>query len=340
MEAVQTFTPPQPLNTAVLFLIFNRLDTTKQVFEAIRQARPPRLYVASDGHRPDRAGEDEKVRQVRNYVLKNIDWNCEVKTLFGDRNMGCGVAVSSAIDWFFEFEEDGIIFEDDVLPDPSFFPFCEELLERYQDEPQVMMISGTYFAGEKYRLTESYYFSLYPHIWGWATWRRAWKCNDRQMKKWPQLKQTNFLSQLSGGDKYFINYWSKIFDMVHAGKVDIWSYQFTFACWVNLGLSIVPSRNLAKNIGFGTAGTHTLNDDYWIAKLPLQRMEFPLIHPINIERNIIEDRWYDKHVFGITFISSIISSLKLWIKQLPGGNVLARMYRFSRRLLQRLNKLW
>jgi GR25 family glycosyltransferase involved in LPS biosynthesis len=336
MEAVQNFPPHYPLNTAVLFLIFNRLDTTKQVFEAIRQARPPRLYVAADGHRPDHAGEDEKVREVRNYVLNNIDWNCEVKTLFRDRNMGCGVAVSNAIDWFFEFEEAGIIFEDDVLPDPSFFTFCEELLQRYRDELQIMIISGNYFAGEKHRPTTSYYFSKYPHMWGWATWRRAWKCNDRKMIEWPKIKQTNFLRQLADGDKYFINYWSKIFDMVHAGRTDIWDYHFTFACWVNHGLSIMPGKNLVKNIGFGTDGTHTFNDDHWIAKLPLQRIEFPLIHPMSVERNIAADRWSDRHVFGLTFISS----LKSWLVQQPGGDVMARMYRFFKRILQGNNKVW
>jgi hypothetical protein len=336
MEVGQTFTPPHPLNTAVLFLVFNRLSTTKQVFEAIRQAKPPRLYVAADGYRPDRTGEDKKVRDVRDYVLSNIDWNCEVKTLFRDRNMGCGVAVSNAIDWFFEFEESGIIFEDDVLPDPSFFPFCEALLERYRDESQIMMISGNYFAGDNHRPTKSYYFSRYNSIWGWATWRRAWKCNDRQMMMWPQLKQTNFLSQLGDGDKYFISFWSKMFDMVHAGRVDTWDYQFTFACWVNDGLSITPHKNLVKNIGFGADATHTFDDGNWVAKLPLQRIEFPLIHPSSIECNVAADRWSDRHVFGITFISL----LKLWVKQQPGGYFMARMYSLFKRLLRRCYKLW
>ena len=311
-------------------MVFNRLDTTKQVFEAIRQAKPPRFYIAADGHRPECAGEDEKVLEVRNYVLKNIDWDCEVKTLFRNRNLGCGVAVSNAIDWFFEAEETGIIFEDDVLPDPSFFPFCEELLERYRNEPQIMLISGNYFAGEKYRPVNSYCFSRYPHMWGWATWRRAWLCNDRQMVKWPQLKQTNFLSQLADGDKYFIKSWSKIFDMIYAGRDDIWDYQFTFACWVNHGLSILPSKNLVKNIGFGVDGTHTLDDGNWIAKLPLQLMEFPLIHPIIIARNVEADRWSDKHVFDITFISF----LKSWVMQQSGGVVMAIIYRFFKRILR------
>ena len=335
METVQTLIPPRPLKTAILFLIFNRLDTAKQVFGAIRQAQPPRLYVAADGHRPDRAGEDYKVREVRNYVLNNIDWPCEVKTLFRDRNMGCGVAVSNAIDWFFEFEETGIIFEDDVLPDASFFPFCEELLKRYMDVPQVMMISGNHFAGEKHRPATSYYFSKYPHMWGWATWRRVWKCNDRQMTEWPKLKKTLFLRLLADGNKYFISYWSKIFDMVHAGRSDIWDYHFTFACWRNRGLSIMPGKNLVKNIGFGAYGTHTFDEDNWIAKLPLERMEFPLLHPLSVERNVAVDRWSDRYVFGITFISF----LKSWLRQQPGGDIMARIYRLFKRIFQMNDKM-
>jgi len=336
MEAAQTFIPTHPLKTAILFLIFNRLDTTKQVFEAIRQAKPLRLYIAADGHRPDRPGEYDKTREVRNHVLNNIDWSCEVKTLFRDTNMGCGVAVSNAIDWFFEFEETGIIFEDDVLPDASFFPFCEELLERYKNASRVMVISGNYFAGEKHQPATSYYFSKYPHMWGWATWRRAWKCNDRQMIEWPKLKPTNFLRLLADGNKYFIHYWSKTFDMVHAGRSDIWDYNFTFACWANHGLSIMPGKNLVKNIGFGTYGTHTLDNDYWIARIPLERLEFPLIHPGRIERNVAADKWSDRYVFGLT----LISSLKVRLTNLPGGDVLAKMYRFFKRILQGDNKLW
>jgi hypothetical protein len=259
-----------------------------------------------------------------------------VKTLFRERNMGCGVAVSYAIDWFFEFEETGIIFEDDVLPDASFFPFCEEILERYKDVSQVMMISGNYFAGLKNRPATSYYFSKYPHMWGWATWRRAWKCNDRQMTEWPKFKQTNFLHLLSDGNKHFISYWSKIFDMVHAGRSDIWDYHFTFACWANHGLSIMPSKNLAKNIGFGAYGTHTFDDSHWIANLPLERIEFPLTHPVSIDRNIAVDRWSDRNVFGITFISS----LKSWLTQQPGGYVMVKIYRLFKRILQSDNKLW
>ena len=152
-----TFTPQHPLKTAVLFLIFNRPDTTKQVFEAIRKSKPPRLYVAADGPRTDKSGEAEKVEQVRRIAMQ-VDWNCEVKTLFREENLGCGKAVSSAITWFFKNEEEGIILEDDCLPNQSFFWFCEELLERYRDDMRIMAVSGDNFQKGLARNEFIYYF--------------------------------------------------------------------------------------------------------------------------------------------------------------------------------------
>ncbi len=158
------FVPSKPLETAVLFLVFNRLDTTKQVFEAIKEAKPPRLYIAADGARKDKSGEEEEVKAVREYVMKNIDWDCEIKTLFREKNFGCKYAVSGAIDWFFENEEQGIILEDDCLPSQSFFWFCEELLERYKDDMRIFMIAGTSYLFNEYEAINDYFFSKYISI--------------------------------------------------------------------------------------------------------------------------------------------------------------------------------
>lgn len=324
---------PHVLSTPILFLIFKRLDTTKLVFEAIRQVKPPKLYIGADGYRLGHKGEKEKIREVREYVLNNIDWDCEVKTLFRDENMGCGPAITGALNWFFGYEEAGIILEDDLLPDQSFFQFCEELLERYQDEPKVLSISGNYFAGEKNRPKTSYYFSHYLHVWGWATWRRAWLHYDRQMVKWAQLRDTDFLNDLSGGDRHFANYWSRIFDLVWSGKLDTtWDYQFIFATWVMDGLSIMPNRNLVKNIGFDINATHTIDESTWLANLPLERMEFPIVHPAKIERNHILDSWSDQNVFEIGFFSS----LKSWFILHPGGDALSKVYRFMRKYFSKI----
>jgi hypothetical protein len=251
------FVPPHPLNTAVLFLVFNRPNTTKQVFESIRKAKPPRLYIAADGLREDRLGEEETVQSVRNYVMSNIDWNCEVKTLFRDKNLGCKYAVSGAITWFFEQEEMGIILEDDCLPSQSFFWFCEELLDIYKCDTRIMMVGGTnYFDDLTDQVHESYIFSRYFNIWGWATWKRAWSLYDVGIKRWSKNMHNNDLKHVlcnAEASKYF----SRAFDLIKTNKIDTWDYQWCFTCLFNNGLSIVPAKNLISNIG--VTGTHTAN---------------------------------------------------------------------------------
>ena len=177
------------LKTPILFLIFNRLDTTRRVFEEIRKQKPRQLFVASDGPRVNKDGEREIVEKTRKLVLDNIDWECEVKTLFRGENLGCKIAVSSAIDWFFENIEEGIILEDDCLPAQSFFGYCEELLEKFREDGRISVISGDNFQFGWRNTSDSYYFSKNCHIWGWATWRRAWERYDVEMKTYPNFKK-------------------------------------------------------------------------------------------------------------------------------------------------------
>lgn len=270
----------------ILFLVFNRLETTQRVFEAIRQAKPPRLYIAADGPRDNIQGEASKVEAVREYVMSHIDWLCEVKTLFRKKNLGCKVAVSSAIDWFFEHEEEGIILEDDCLPDASFFPFCAELLERYRLDDCVMMISGVN-SHKSAVSSDSYYFSRYCNIWGWATWRRAWKHYDVTMRCWSDMRSKGILKGFSLEGKL---YWSWGFDEVVAGRINSWDYQWVFACWQNRGLAVVPTVNLVRNIGFGSDGTHTKKDEHNLGRLQVGRIERPLRHPKNIVVDFLADR--------------------------------------------------
>ena len=199
------------MKTAVLLLVFNRPDTTKDVFESIRKAQPERLYVAADGPRGHVNGERERCNEVRR-ITTDVDWPCKVMTLFRDGNLGCRIGVSTAIDWFFDNEPDGIILEDDCQPDPSFFEFSEQLLEHYRDNTNVMVISASYFHGEKYKPEYSYFFSIYNHCWGWASWRRAWQLYDRDMENWIDLRKSTWLKELSGGRRDFEEYWRDIFD--------------------------------------------------------------------------------------------------------------------------------
>jgi hypothetical protein len=286
-----TFSQPSPLKTAVLFLVFNRLDTTRQVFEAIRLAKPPRLYIASDGARLSREGEDETVKAVREYLVSNIDWECEVKILFREQNLGCKLAVSSAISWFFENEEMGIILEDDCLPDPSFFPFCEELLERYRHDPRIGMISGDNFQfGHKIN-NDSYYFSNINHIWGWATWRSRWQHDyDVAIKHWPQIRDEGRVADWFGS-KAEQDSFAENFEKVYQGKIDTWDYQWHFGSRLNGRISVMPNFNLISNIGFGEGATHTIGESK-LANLVIHEMQFPLKHPAAVfASQIMDSRW-------------------------------------------------
>lgn len=279
--------------TPVLFLIFNRPDTTQRVFEAIRKAQPKRLYVAGDGPRKYRDGESALVSQVR-AIATAVDWDCEIKILFRDENFGCGKAVSQAISWFFENEEMGIIMEDDCLPHPDFWRFCQELLERYKDDERVMAISGDNFQkGPRYS-PYSYYFSRYPHVWGWASWARAWKHYDFEMRLWSAAKEGKWLQSCFVGELKAGAYWVKVFDRVANGEIDTWDYQWHFVCWVQNGLTILPVANLVSNIGFDSRATHTVDEQNSIAALPVSSIGFPLEHPPVVVRNAEWDAFYDK----------------------------------------------
>lgn len=287
-----------PLNCPILFLVYNRPKTTTLVFESIKKARPCKLYIAADGSRDNKHGEAERVAKVRE-IATGVDWDCEVKTLFRDQNLGCKMAVSSAITWFFEHEEEGIILEDDCLPDQSFFCYCHRLLERYRHDTRVMAISGDNFQHGKKRSEYSYYFSRYPHCWGWATWKRAWQYWDGDFSSWPEIKEKCFLNDIAGGDETFCTYWRKIYDNCHAGKIDSWAYPWTYSCWVQNGLTILPNVNLVSNIGFGSGSTHTVKESTSVS-LSANKIDFPLQHPKCVLRNVHADRYTDQHIFNIS----------------------------------------
>ena len=289
------FIPPGPLITPVLFMIFNRPDTTQKVFNAIRQAKPTQLFIAADGPHTDIEGEIEKCQKARQ-ISTSVDWDCEVKTLFRDKNLGCKIAVSSAIDWFFENVEEGIILEDDCLPSQSFFWFCQELLEYYRDDTRVMHVGGVNVQFDQKREEATYYFSKYTYIWGWATWKRAWKHYDVNMKNFEKFKkeaQINNIFKIKQQQKY----WTKIFQLVHEGKIDIWDYQWVYTCFINNGLCIMPNKNLVSNIGFGSGSTHTKDNTSVFSKLETQEIT-EIIHPNFILSDQKVDLLTSKIFFG------------------------------------------
>ena len=291
------FTPLAPLQTAVLFLVFNRPDTTAQVFQAIRKVKPPRLYVAADGPRANREGEAERVALVCE-IATAVDWPCEMKTLFREENLGCKYAVSGGISWFFEQEEQGIILEDDCLPHPDFFGFCETLLERYAADERVAVVTGDNFQNGQHRgeAGASYYFSKYNHCWGWATWRRAWQHYQGDLLFWPEWSQSADWREKTL-DPVERRYWGKIFQRVRAGQIDSWAYSWTASVWFHGGLTATPNVNLVSNIGFGSDSTHTASADSPLAGMATGQLG-ELTQPDQVVQDIAADRYVFNHTFG------------------------------------------
>ncbi len=304
------------LDTPILFLVFNRPDTTKQVFAKIREVKPKQLFVAADGAREYKEGEQAKVDEVRKLILENIDWDCEVKTLFRDKNLGCGKAVSQAITWFFDNVEQGIILEDDCLPDLSFFPFCEELLEKYKDDERVMMISG-YNALGSYPSTASYIFSRIGAIWGWATWSRAWKHYDTNNHLWKQVKEQQILENLFIKDTNQTDYRKKVLEKTFNGEIDTWDYFWTFNRLIQMGTSIVSKDNLIQNIGFGEDATHTINRNAALEDVPVHSITSQLTHPLFIYIDeLFDNQVYYKTIGYRIFKPTITYKIKQIIKRI------------------------
>jgi hypothetical protein len=274
--------PTWQLTTPVALLVFNRPDTTARVFESIRAARPPRLLVVADGPRAGRAGEEELCRRTR-AVVERVDWPCEVATSYSDVNLGCRVRISSGLDWVFQEVEEAIVLEDDCLPEPSFYRYCEELLARYRADERIMVVSGTSYQFGVRNGPYSYYFSRYPHVWGWASWRRAWRLYDVEMRLWPAFRDEGWLEQLH--DRRLVRgFWRRMLDETHAGANATWDYQLAFACQAHHGLSITPGVNLVRNIGFGPQATRTRRKNRF-AEMPTEPMAFPLLHPPHMVRH-------------------------------------------------------
>lgn len=278
--------------TPVLFIVFNRPDKTERIFQRIRAIKPKYLYIAADGPREDK--EKELCNEVRK-IVSNVDWECEAKFLFRNENFGCSRAVISAIDWFFQNEEYGIILEDDCYPDLSFFPYCSELLTKYQGDTRVMMISGSNLGMESG--DSSYFFSKYGQIWGWATWKRAWAKFERTVN----IDDVNLRFD-SNKEK---NYWRKNFSRI------IWDVQWAvYSVWKNNGVAILPNVNLISNIGFGFGATNYKDKNNINAEIEIGSMTFPLIHPKVIAVSTEIDKKIFKQSYFVPFHKRIIRGIK------------------------------
>lgn len=284
--------------TPILLIFFNRAEVTLQVFEQIRKTKPKYLFLAADGPRPNRPDDTIACAETRK-IKDLVDWDCELKLLFRDVNLGCGMAVSSAISWFFEQVEAGIILEDDCYPDPSFFPYCAQLLSEYQNEKKVSIISGNNFQNT-IRGSASYYYSHYPITWGWATWRRTWEQFDFNIAEAPLNIKNGMLDTVfpSPQEKKF---WTKKLEKVNTESYHIWDIHFFYSIWKNQGICITPNKNLVVNLGFFDNGTHHFLVDSTKTNAKSESMDFPLVKPTVMKVNRAADHYLFEHFFSHSF---------------------------------------
>ena len=297
--------------TPVLFLIFNRPETTYQVFSAIKKAKPSRLYVAADGPRSNFSNESKNCNLARSIATK-VNWECELKTLFHDKNLGCRMAVSQAIDWFFENEPEGIILEDDCLPSQSFFWFCQEMLENFRSDHAVGAICGFYSNELEYKPSASYFFSRYLRVWGWAGWRRTIEGYDTNLNLLIEKQNTWKKDIFARADIILKFFWQDMFEEVAEGKIDTWDTQLQFLLWQKRQQVVVSSTNLVKNIGWAH-GAHTLKKDH-NHELATSEINFPLKRPKIVERDIRADKVIEKISYRITIFSFLKKLLRKMIR--------------------------
>ncbi len=287
----------------ILILIFNRKDKTRVLFEKLREIKPKYLFISADGPRKEKKGERGKCKATRE-IFEQVDWDCKVKKLYRDENLGCKNAVYGGISWFFEQVEQGIILEDDCIPDNSFFPFCEILLEKYKDNPRIAHITA-HNPLPKSPNKNSYFFSKQVLVWGWATWRESWKQIDIEMNQLETFIQQGRLEEYSSykpAQDYILDKWQS----VRNGTLNSWAYPWAFSCFLNNTLAIIPSQNLINNIGFDEEATNTKKGHKLIVEKPIK---FPLKHPREIQHN--EDIDFEifkksqKSKLGLIFRNSI-----------------------------------
>ena len=289
------------MKTSVAIILFNRPDLTEEVFRVVAAARPSHLFLIADGPRADHPLDRERCAAAR-AVVERIDWSCDVHRNYADVNLGCGRRPASGISWVFEHVDEAIILEDDCVPHPSFFRYCDEMLERYRDEPRIMLVSGhdAYAPAAGTRSAYSYRVSRLVDTLGWGTWSRAWKSYDIQVARWPALRPT--LLRRVTTHPAFVTEWTRALDRAYAerGDVDYWDYQWAMAVWERDGLAVVPSVNLVANHGFRPDATHTTSPDDPYARAQVVPMAFPLRHPLGLACDVAADqraigRHYARH---------------------------------------------
>lgn len=296
-------------NPVVLF-IYKRQTNFLAIFRVLRQVKPRKLYLISDGpHSPD---DQALIDETRQTVEGLIDWPCQISKNYSSHNLGLKARFKSGIDWVFKSETQAIFIEDDCIPDHSFFPYCDELLKRYAHEHQVATISGDNFLFGNPPVNESYYFSRYPLIWGWATWKRAWQGYDPDLRSWNLSRPNPWLRQYLNNNLITL-YWTLIFNHVKKGVINTWDYQLTYHCFQHQMLHIIPQVNLVTNVGVDNLATHTKLKNKILGQ-PSHPISFPLTHPLIIKRNQQADAKIEKTVFLTPIIAISLLLKSIWAR--------------------------
>jgi len=314
------------LTTPVLFLVFNRPDTTRRVFEEIKKAQPKKLFISADGPRKN-FNDDLKLCQATKDIIKEVDWDCEVHTNFREKNLGLKFAMSSGIDWFFKNVKEGIILEDDCLPTQSFFWFCQELLEQYRNDERIMAISGNNFQHGIKRGEASYYFSKILAVWGWASWRRAWRHFDLSLKNFTTFKEQGQIRNVFDDGMSRVFWMTKIQQTFNGGNS--WAFPWIFSIFAQNGLCICPRVNLVSNIGFGRAAVHATDPNSLFANMETEDIE-EMIHPVFILPDKDADEYFSnliaqEQLLNVGLVDRIKVDIKTLVKKCMPGKYLDKL---------------
>ena len=296
------------MNVPVLLILYKRPETTVHVINSLKKVKAKLIYIAIN-----KPPNNKNLQDYHNYkkILKlvaEIDWKCKLVIKKRKKYLSSYESVKSSVEWFFRNEKEGIVLEDDTVPNKSFFIFCKELLKKYRNNKQISQICGTSFVNRKKIINHSYIFSKYSPTWGYATWRRSINDYDEKMKDWPKLRKKRSLLKIIN-NKGFLFYWTRIFDSQYKNKSKHWDERWLYSNWKNSKLSIIPKKNLVKNIGFGATATHTKTEQ-WYSNLETQEIEYKNKHPKKIFANFEYDNWLTVNVFGVNFIYNLSQKFK------------------------------
>ena len=311
------------LNTPVVLFLFNRPECVRQVFESIRAQQPRKLYLIADGARPNVETDPDLVEAARR-VVENVDWKCELSCDFSSRNLGLKKRISSGLNLVFKQESRAIILEDDCVPHPDFFYFCEFMLEAFAEKKEVSVVSGSNFQRGVTRGDSAYYFSKYNHCWGWATWADRWQLFDAELPFLETLLSSDYWVELHP-DQTEREYWAEIFARCKRGEINSWAYPWTASVWNARGCTVTPQTNLVSNVGFDDSATHTKGFNRKISALPTSEIGEISLSPemvVNVEadRHVYLNKFGGRNrVFPLKYLRPPLVIARGWFKNLRNG---------------------